>query len=86
LAIKISIGKLTLQQPLEDFLAACETTYQFQLIPILADHVVRVSTLAFPANHRDPFDRLIVAQAIVEQMSVVSSDSALDTYSVTRIW
>ena len=46
-----------------------------------------VATLPFPPNnHRDPFDRLIVAQAIVEGMGLVSADSRLDAYGITRIW
>jgi PIN domain nuclease of toxin-antitoxin system len=86
LAIKISIGKLTVQQPFEDFLDACESRYRFQLLPITARHTVQVSTLPFPQNHRDPFDRLIVAQALVEQMTVVSGDVQLDAYGVSRLW
>jgi PIN domain nuclease of toxin-antitoxin system len=39
-----------------------------------------------PFHHRDPFDRLLVAQAMVEQIPIVSGDSALDAYSVTRLW
>ncbi len=47
-------------------------------------HLVTVSTL--PLHHRDPFDRLIIAQAMVEQMPIVSADPALDTYPVQRLW
>jgi PIN domain nuclease of toxin-antitoxin system len=50
-------------------------------------HAGSVSTLPYlPNNHRDPFDRLIVAQALVEGMDVVSSDGMLDAYGITRIW
>jgi PIN domain nuclease of toxin-antitoxin system len=84
LAIKASIGKLTVQQPFEDFLTACEA--RFQLLPIASAHAVQVSLLPYPPNHRDPFDRLIVAQAIVEKMSVVSIDVELDRYPIARIW
>ncbi len=86
LAIKISIGKLTVQQPFEDFLDACEHRYRFRLLPIVARHAVQVSTLPFPPNHRDPFDRLIIAQALAEQMSVVSGDVRFDGYGLSRIW
>lgn len=84
LAIKISIGKLTVQRPFDDFLDACEA--RFPLLPIEAAHTAQVARLPFPPNHRDPFDRLIIAQAIVEQMSIVSADAAFDTYSLSRIW
>ena len=85
LAIKISIGKLTVQQPFEDFLAACEA--RFALLPIETRHTAEVARLPFPRTHRDSFDRLIISQAIVEQMSIVSADAAFDTYSsLSRIW
>ena len=84
LAIKISIGRLSVQQPFGDFTAACEQ--RFQLLPIAASHAEHVASLPFPAGHRDPFDRLIISQAVVEGMSIVSADRALDAYSVTRVW
>lgn len=86
MAIKISLGKLTVPQPFENFLDACEQQYDFEILPISLPHAVAVSKLPHPKNHRDPFDRLIVAQAIVEQMPIVSSDHALDHYAVTRMW
>ena len=84
LAIKVSIGKLTVQQPFEKFLDACEQ--RFQLLPINAAHALQVAKLPFPPRHRDPFDRLLIAQAMLEQMTVISNDSAFDAYSVPRIW
>jgi PIN domain nuclease of toxin-antitoxin system len=86
LAIKISLGKLAMHQPFQRFLDACENEYGFHLLPILAAHASRVATLAFPVNHRDPFDRLIIAQAIVEEMAVVTIDPAFNGYPVTCIW
>jgi len=86
LAIKISIGKITVQKPFTDFLDACENRYGFERLPITPAHTARVATLPFPTKHRDPFDRLLVAQAIVEQMPIVSGDVAIDAYPVTRIW
>lgn len=86
IAIKVSIGKLTLHQPYEDFVDACLNRYRFVILPIEPRHTARVAVLPFPRNHKDPFDRLIVAQAIVEGMGVVSADSALDAYGITRIW
>jgi PIN domain nuclease of toxin-antitoxin system len=49
-------------------------------------HTARLISLPFPASHKDPFDRLLVAQAIVEQMALVSVDKVLDTYPVQRVW
>lgn len=86
IAIKVSIGKLTLHQPYEDFIDLCENQYGFLILPIAPRHTAAVSRLAFPPNHKDPFDRLIVAQAKIEGMSILSIDSKLDAYGVTRIW
>jgi PIN domain nuclease of toxin-antitoxin system len=60
--------------------------YGFQILPILPAHAARLIGLAFPPKHHDPFDRLIVAQAIVEGLSIVSADSQLDAYPITRLW
>ena len=84
LAIKISIGKLTLAQPLEEYLANQMNRNGIALLPIALPHVLRVQTL--PLHHRDPFDRLIVAQSLVEDMPLVSADSLLDTYGIKRLW
>lgn len=54
------------------------------VLSITVPHLVTVSTL--PLHHRDPFDRLIIAQAIVEQLSIVSADPAFDVYPVQRLW
>jgi PIN domain nuclease of toxin-antitoxin system len=54
------------------------------VLPITVDFADVLTTLPF--HHRDPFDRLIVAQSIVEQVPIVSSDSAFDPYGVLRIW
>jgi PIN domain nuclease of toxin-antitoxin system len=54
------------------------------VLPITVDFADVLTTLPF--HHRDPFDRLIVAQSIVEQVPIVSSDSAFDPYGVQRIW
>jgi PIN domain nuclease of toxin-antitoxin system len=86
IAIKVSIGKLTLHRPYEDFIDLCANGYGFVILPIEPRHTARVAALPFPPNHRDPFDRLIVAQALVEGMSVVSADRKIDTYGITRLW
>ena len=84
LAIKVSIGKLSVAQPFEQFAAACEQ--RFPVLAINAAHIAQVATLPFQAGHRDPFDRLIIAQAIVDELHVVSGDAAFDAYGVQRIW
>jgi len=56
----------------------------FQILPIQFEHAMQVSTLDF--RHRDPFDRLIISQGIVEKMPIISGDKNFDAYPVQRIW
>src|SRR5438093_12207474 len=84
IAIKVSIGKLTLHQPYEDFIDACLNKYGFTILPIDPRHTARV--IGLPFHHKDPFDRLLVAQALVESIPIISNDAALDAYGITRLW
>ena len=86
IAIKISIGKWRLNRPYEEFIDIGLNQYGFQVLPILPTHTARLIGLPFPQGHRDPFDRLLVAQVLVEQIPIVSADSPLDAYGVTRLW
>ena len=85
-AIKISIGKYSLNTPYETFMEQAIDGNLFRVLAILVTHTSVLTTLPFPKNHKDPFDRLIVAQAIAEQMSIVSNDDKLDDYPVRRLW
>lgn len=84
MAIKISIGKLTIQEPLQTFLETQLAGNDFQVLPIEPRHAAALTSLPF--HHRDPFDRLLIAQARVEAMPLVSDDRAFDAYGVHRIW
>ncbi len=84
LAIKTSTGKITLTPPLEQFIPKQLKLASIDLLPIEVKHLVTVSQMPF--HHRDPFDRLIIAQSIRENMAVVSVDKAFDAYGVTRVW
>ncbi len=86
IAIKVSIGKLALHAPLHDFLDRCLNLYRFRILPIEPAHVVQLANLPFPGTHRDPFDRLLISQALVESLTVVSADAAFDLYPVPRLW
>ncbi len=83
-AIKVSSGKLTLQQPLADMIAALRQTGMISILPIADSHLVRVSSL--PLHHRDPFDRLLIAQAFADGLTVIGDDVAFDNYGVARLW
>jgi PIN domain nuclease of toxin-antitoxin system len=84
IAIKVSLGKWTLNRPYEDFIDIGLNKYGFQILPILPQHTARL--IGMPFHHKDPFDRLLVAQALVESMPIVSNDTALDGYGITRLW
>lgn len=84
LAIKVGLGKYTLTESYEDFIQHAIFDNGFLILPIEPRHTAALVTL--PPHHKDPFDRLIVAQATVEAMAVVSADSALDPYPMTRLW
>jgi PIN domain nuclease of toxin-antitoxin system len=84
IAIKISSGKYRLPGPFEVFMGQQITQNRFDILPITVAHAAVVATLPF--HHRDPFDRLLVAQAMAEQVPILSADAALDAYPVTRLW
>lgn len=84
LAIKVNIGKLTLAQPYEIFVPQQLADNEIEILPISLAHLGIVSSLPF--HHRDPFDRLIISQAMIEQLPIVSIDAAFDAYSVERLW
>lgn len=84
IAIKVSLGKLDLGEPYRAFMHREISRNNFEILPLTLDQSAVVSTL--PLHHRDPFDRAIIAQAIWEQMPVVSADTAFDDYPVTRLW
>jgi PIN domain nuclease of toxin-antitoxin system len=84
IAIKNSIGKLSLAQPFGTFINSQLETKAIELLPIAITHLAMITTL--PIHHRDPFDRLLVAQAMVEQMPIVSMDDKFDPYGIKRLW
>jgi PIN domain nuclease of toxin-antitoxin system len=84
IAIKVSIGKWQLNRPYEEFIDIGLNRYGFQILPVLPTHTARL--IGLPFHHKDPFDRLLVAQAIVEGIPIISSDAVLDAYGITRHW
>ena len=83
IAIKSSIGKLTLSSPFDKLIPQQLSLNGFELLPIEIAHLAAVATLPF--HHRDPFDRLLIAQSMVEKMPIVSIDSAFEAYNVNRL-
>jgi PIN domain nuclease of toxin-antitoxin system len=84
MSIRPSLNKYSLPEPYEQFMERELATNQFRILPIHPKHTAALTSLPF--HHRDPFDRLIIAQAMVEQIPVISGDEAFAAYPVTRIW
>ena len=84
IAIKISMGKYSLPEPFAHFWERQLVLNDFTLLPISVPHTARVASLPF--HHRDPFDRLIIAQSLEDGIPVVGSDAMFDRYGVDRIW
>jgi|SRR5438094_19642 len=84
IAIKLSLNKLTMSMHLEREFANFLSRNGFIELPIQHMHVARVAYM--PMHHRDPFDRLLIAQADLEQLTLVSKDSEFDPYGIRRLW
>jgi PIN domain nuclease of toxin-antitoxin system len=84
IAIKIGMGKYTLPVTFLEFVRRSVADNGFSILPIEPNHTALLTTM--PHHHRDPFDRLMIAQATAEQLTVVSADKAWDAYSITRLW
>ena len=76
--------KLDLSLPFRDWMGQAITDLGLIILPITVESADVQAQL--PRHHGDPFDRLLVAQALVEHLSIVSADTQLDAYGVTRIW
>jgi PIN domain nuclease of toxin-antitoxin system len=84
IVIKLGTGKLSLNRPIEELWPESLAVNDFEELDVTAQDVLAVASL--PLHHRDPFDRLLVAQAITRQLQVVSADPAFDAYPVLRLW
>jgi PIN domain nuclease of toxin-antitoxin system len=83
LTIKFQLGKLPLPASPYDFVPSRLETTRTDTLPILASHALRVGLL--PSHHRDPFDRMIIAQALVEGVPVLTADRAFRRYAIDRV-
>jgi PIN domain nuclease of toxin-antitoxin system len=83
MSIKFNLGKLTLEPDYEEFVEREVITSRIKLLKIELEHL-KINA-ALPFHHRDPFDRLIIAQAVVENLLIISVDSAFDKYPIILI-
>jgi PIN domain nuclease of toxin-antitoxin system len=84
LAIKVGLRKLILSHPYRAWMEQALADLTATLLPITVESADMMATL--PQHHRDPFDRLIIAQAQIERIAIVSADVQFDTYGVNRLW
>lgn len=84
LGIKIALGRLHTRVPLRELLAAAVSRGGMRVLMVSPEHALRASEL--PLHHRDPFDRMLVAQAMAEDLRLASADVKLDAYGLDRLW
>lgn len=84
IAIKAGLGKLTLGEPSGTYIPNALSRTGFDLLAISFAHATPVESL--PQHHKDPFDRLLICQARIEGIPIVSADNHFDAYGITRLW
>jgi len=84
IGIKVAIGKLPLPEPLHQYIDSRMKQLGMRSLEITVPHAFQISNL--PLHHRDPFDRMLIAQAQVEEMTLVSADSLFKQYNVSILW
>jgi PIN domain nuclease of toxin-antitoxin system len=82
--IKVGTGKLSLSEPPEIYIPTRIASNQFEILPVQISHILEIHSL--PNFHKDPFDRLLIAQSLVENFSLITVDSAIAQYPVQTIW
>ena len=82
--IKVQLGKLTLNSSLEEVITSNQADNRVQLLSITLEHILTLNELA--DHHRDPFDRLLIAQAKAEKLILITNDAKLGEYAIQQIW
>ncbi len=82
--IKVGTGKLSLSEPPEIYIPSRVASNQFEILPVQISHILKINSL--PNFHKDPFDRLLIAQSLVEDLSLITVDGAIAQYPVKTIW
>jgi PIN domain nuclease of toxin-antitoxin system len=87
IGIKSGMGKLGLNVPYSSYLETAVKGYGLIVLPITMEDCIQYEQLPFPdKQHRDPFDRMIIAHALRHELAIVGVDAAFDAYGVTRLW
>ena len=82
--IKMQLGKLRLTHSIKDLISTHQTTYDLLILPIFLNHILELDNL--PIHHRDPFDRILIAQANAENQVIVTKDQIFEEYPVQLLW
>ena len=84
LALKHSLGKLNLESPMGDLLPKLRESYRLSALPLTEDDCLQL--MKIPMLDRDPFDRMLVCQAVAQGLTIVTPDSQLQAYPVRTLW
>lgn len=84
IAIKVGVNKLTLSLPYRQWMTRALNDLGVTILPVTVEYADVQATLPF--HHRDPFDRLLIAQALVENIPLVSNDALFEQYGISRVW
>jgi len=82
--IKIQIGKMKLKLPLQDLIKSQQQDNEVEILPITTAHILALDKL--PLRHRDPFDRLLIAQSMVADLTILTVDSEFPAYPAKLLW
>jgi PIN domain nuclease of toxin-antitoxin system len=82
--IKLQLGKMKLKLPLQDLIESQRKDNNVEILQITTQHILALSNLPF--HHKDPFDRLLIAQSVVENFTLVTLDPEFSAYSVNLLW
>ncbi len=82
--IKVQLGKMKLKLPLEDLIESQQRDNEVEILPIITEHILALDNLPF--HHKDPFDRLLIAQGIIEGFTIVTMDSEFPAYPAKLLW
>lgn len=82
--IKSDLGKLPLLLPLAEIVQEQQARHGLEILPVTPEHIYALSSL--PLHHKDPFDRLLIAQALTEELPLASADGAFAAYPISLVW
>ena len=82
--IKVQLGKMKLTLPLEDLIESQRRDNEVEILQITTEHILALNNLPF--HHKDPFDRLLIAQSLVEDFTIVTADSEFSVYPAKLLW